>query len=194
MSAAQPHHNPLSHVSLGVASLPRAQAFYTPVLAPLGLRLVYTSPPAGAGPPTLGYGPDEEHEVVNVFEYPPPATSPRGGAAAATTAGTVGDAPSRKGAAFAHPPGRGSHLAFAAPSRAAVRAFHAAAVANGGECNGPPGLRRDYGSTYYAAFVVDPEGWRIEAVCKKEGKDDGGDEGGAGRVGELEAEGGSELA
>ena len=56
--------------------------------------------------------------------------------------------------------------AFAAASAAAVDAFHAAAIANGGADNGAPGLRPDYGDFYYAAFVVDPEGHRIEAVTK----------------------------
>lgn len=62
------------------------------------------------------------------------------------------------------PPGAGFHLAFAAPSREAVVRFHAAALRNGGKDNGAPGLRPDYGADYYAAFVVDPDGYRIEAV------------------------------
>lgn len=62
--------------------------------------------------------------------------------------------------------GPGFHLAFAAPSRAAVDAFHAAALANGASDNGPPGLRAAYGSDYYAAFVIDLDGHRIEAVFK----------------------------
>jgi len=61
-------------------------------------------------------------------------------------------------------PGPGSHLAFAAPSREAVDAFHTLALQNGGEDNGPPGLRPHYGPNYYAAFVIDPDGHRIEAV------------------------------
>lgn len=64
----------------------------------------------------------------------------------------------------AAPPGEGFHLAFDAPGHAAVDAFHAAAMANGGTDNGPPGLRPHYSPTYYAAFVIDPEGWRLEAV------------------------------
>jgi catechol 2,3-dioxygenase-like lactoylglutathione lyase family enzyme len=63
-------------------------------------------------------------------------------------------------------PGPGFHLAFAAPSRAAVDAFHAAALRAGGRDNGPPGLRPDYGPDYYAAFLVDPDGHRIEATFK----------------------------
>jgi len=56
----------------------------------------------------------------------------------------------------------GLHLCFTAPSRDSVDAFHAAAVCMGGKDNGPPGLRGDYGPGYYAAFVVDPDGYRIE--------------------------------
>ncbi|WP_055048446.1 VOC family protein [Devosia sp. A16] len=57
------------------------------------------------------------------------------------------------------------HLAFRASTRAAVDAFHAAAIAAGGKDNGPPGLRPHYHATYYAAFVYDPDGHNIEAVC-----------------------------
>jgi len=61
-------------------------------------------------------------------------------------------------------PGEGFHLAFTASDRAAVDAFHAAALRHGGADNGPPGLRPHYGPGYYAAFVIDPDGYRIEAV------------------------------
>jgi catechol 2,3-dioxygenase-like lactoylglutathione lyase family enzyme len=57
------------------------------------------------------------------------------------------------------------HIAFAAADHAAVRAFHAAALAAGGRDNGPPGLRLHYHPHYYAAFVLDPDGHNIEAVC-----------------------------
>ena len=56
------------------------------------------------------------------------------------------------------------HLAFAAPSREAVDAFHRAALQNGAIDNGGPGLRAHYGAHYYAAFIIDPDGHRIEAV------------------------------
>lgn len=69
--------------------------------------------------------------------------------------------------ADATPPGAGSHLAFAAPSRAAVDAFHAAGMRCGGIDNGAAGLRTDYGDHYYAAFLIDPDGHRIEAVINR---------------------------
>jgi catechol 2,3-dioxygenase-like lactoylglutathione lyase family enzyme len=61
-------------------------------------------------------------------------------------------------------PGPGFHLAFEAPSRTAVDAFHAAALSAGGTDRGAPGLRPHYGETYYAAFLLDPDGHRLEAV------------------------------
>ena len=59
------------------------------------------------------------------------------------------------------------HVAFAAPDRATVDAFHAAALAAGGTDNGPPGVREIYHPTYYGAFVLDPDGNNIEAVCHR---------------------------
>ncbi|MBB6365662.1 catechol 2,3-dioxygenase-like lactoylglutathione lyase family enzyme [Xanthomonas sacchari] len=61
-------------------------------------------------------------------------------------------------------PGPGFHLAFAAATQLQVDAFHRAALQAGGHDNGAPGLRHDYGDAYYAAFVVDPDGHRVEAV------------------------------
>jgi catechol 2,3-dioxygenase-like lactoylglutathione lyase family enzyme len=61
-------------------------------------------------------------------------------------------------------PGPGFHLAFSAPSRDAVAEFHRAALGNGGRDNGAPGLRLNYGENYFAAFVIDPDGYQIEAV------------------------------
>ncbi len=62
------------------------------------------------------------------------------------------------------PPSAGFHLALTAPNRAAVDAFHAAAIWLGGRDDGAPGPRPDYSPTYYAAFVFDPDGYKLEAV------------------------------
>jgi catechol 2,3-dioxygenase-like lactoylglutathione lyase family enzyme len=62
-------------------------------------------------------------------------------------------------------PGPGRHIAFSARSRAEVDAFHAAALAAGGRDNGAPGLRPHYHENYYGAFVFDPDGNNVEAVC-----------------------------
>lgn len=61
--------------------------------------------------------------------------------------------------------GEGTHIAFRAATRAEVDGFHAAALAAGGRDHGAPGLRPQYHANYYAAFVRDPDGLNIEAVC-----------------------------
>jgi catechol 2,3-dioxygenase-like lactoylglutathione lyase family enzyme len=78
-----------------------------------------------------------------------------------------GDLLALKKRSAAAPPGPGFHLAFNAPSRAAVDAFHSAALGAGGVDNGSPGLRPHYGPSYYAAFVIDPDGYPLEAVCQQ---------------------------
>jgi catechol 2,3-dioxygenase-like lactoylglutathione lyase family enzyme len=62
-------------------------------------------------------------------------------------------------------PASGLHFCFDAPNRKSVDAFHQAALQSGGRDNGKPGLRPDYGENYYAAFVIDPDGYRLEAYC-----------------------------
>lgn len=59
----------------------------------------------------------------------------------------------------------GLHVCFDAPTRASVAQFHRGGIENGGRDNGAPGLRPDYGPDYYAAFLVDPDGYRVEAYC-----------------------------
>lgn len=58
------------------------------------------------------------------------------------------------------------HIAFAAATREAVDAFYEAALKSGGKDNGPPGLRPHYDKDYYGAFVRDPDGFNVEAVCR----------------------------
>jgi catechol 2,3-dioxygenase-like lactoylglutathione lyase family enzyme len=65
------------------------------------------------------------------------------------------------------PVGGSVHVAFVVDNRAAVDAFYAAAMAAGGTDHGRPGLRPDYHADYYGAFVLDPDGNNIEAVCHK---------------------------
>jgi catechol 2,3-dioxygenase-like lactoylglutathione lyase family enzyme len=63
--------------------------------------------------------------------------------------------------------GASAHVAFASPDRATVDAFYRAAIAAGGKDNGPPGSRPQYHPGYYGAFVLDPDGHNIEAVCHR---------------------------
>lgn len=117
----------IDHVSVQVADVPAAAAFYDEVLAPLGGRriLEYEN--------VIGYGVDQP-----TFWLGP-----------VTTGGEA----------------REVHLAFKAPSRAAVRAFFDKAVAAGAEVLHEPRVWPEYHETYYGAFVRDRDGNNVEAVC-----------------------------
>lgn len=130
----------IDHLNIGVSDAERSRHFYEAALAPLGLRLLHSITPEQA----------EE------------------GGEQQKTRGTM------HGFGRQHKPlfwivgnakvGEATHFAFIAPTRDAVDAFHQAALAAGGTDNGPPGIRR-YHENYYGAFVLDPDGINIEAVC-----------------------------
>lgn len=84
-------------------------------------------------------------------------------------AGSAGLGPAGAPALWLYPaagPARaGVHVAFRATDRAAVDRFHRDGIAAGGRDNGAPGLRLDYAPTYYGAFLLDPDGNNVEAVC-----------------------------
>lgn len=125
----------LHHISFGVADMERAARFYDAVLAPLGFQRVWSDIRPGEEGQAVGYGKSGGGDKLALKQH------------------------DRHRA-----PGPGYHLAFTAPSPAAIEAFHAAALANGGRDNGAPGMRPEYGAHYYAAFVIDPDGNRLEAV------------------------------
>jgi catechol 2,3-dioxygenase-like lactoylglutathione lyase family enzyme len=75
------------------------------------------------------------------------------------------DAPALWLYAAGNPKAQGAHVAFRAPDRAAVDRFHRDGLGAGGRDHGAPGLRADYSPTYYAAFLIDPDGNNVEAVC-----------------------------
>lgn len=129
------------HFSLPVSDLRKSKPFYEAVLGALG----YLSLQAQVfdGYSAFGFGDDPDGE--------PPFWI--GGPAEASPEKAVTP--------------EGQHIAFAARSRAMVDAFHAAGLAAGGLDNGPPGLRPQYHADYYAAFLLDPDGHRIEAVCHR---------------------------
>jgi len=129
----------LHHISFGVTDIRRSAAFYDAVLAPLGYIRVWEELADNNPNAAVGYGYAGGGDKL--------ALKLRAGEKVA--------------------PGPGFHLAFAAPDRSAVDAFHKAALSHGGVDNGPPALRPHYGPNYYAAFVVDPDGYRIEAVINK---------------------------
>jgi len=127
----------LDHLSLGVGDLARSKAFYDAVLAPLGLV------PHETLPGEIAYAPPDEGDEQGFAFY-------------------IGfeDPNARR----AVEPSAGFHLAFRAPARAAVRAFHRAGLAAGGRDLGAPGLRPQYHPNYYGAFLADPDGHHVEAV------------------------------
>src|SRR5215471_11350339 len=63
-------------------------------------------------------------------------------------------------------PNSGLHFCFLGPDEEAVQAFHRAALGAGGRDNGASGIRREYSPGYYAAFAIDPDGYRVEAFCR----------------------------
>jgi catechol 2,3-dioxygenase-like lactoylglutathione lyase family enzyme len=125
----------LSHVYIGVADLPRAYAFYAPLMETLGCALQFYE----AEGRRTGWKPANAARPLFVIGLPfddrPPA------------------------------PGNGQMIALLAPSRAAVDACYAAAIANGGTCEGAPGLRPHYHSNYYGAYFRDPEGNKLCVCC-----------------------------
>jgi catechol 2,3-dioxygenase-like lactoylglutathione lyase family enzyme len=126
----------LSHVTLGSNDMSRAREFYDAVLGTLGyLRL------ADFGEEGMGYGPKGKPEDHIAFWVLRPFNRERANA------------------------GNGWHVAFLAPSRQAVRDFHAKALELGGRDEGAPGLRPDYHENYYGAYVRDLDGNKLQAVC-----------------------------
>jgi catechol 2,3-dioxygenase-like lactoylglutathione lyase family enzyme len=136
----------IDHLSIGVRDLDRAMRFYDAVLAPLGYVRVLTHPG------------DVDHPFRSAC-YGPPGTDPIADPHLAPFWLEERPDPTDGGS--------GSHVCFGAPSRTAVEQFHAAGLANGATDYGAPGLREHYGPGYYAAFLIDPWGWRIEAVTFK---------------------------
>ncbi|QFU18129.1 VOC family protein [Microvirga thermotolerans] len=122
-----------SHTTIGANDLDRARSFYDAVLAPLGLRVRYSSPQI------LGYGAGGRPLFLIVRPFD-------------------GGAPS---------PGNGNMIAFMAARRAQVDACHAAALANGGLDEGPPGLRPHYHPDYYGAYFRDLDGNKLCVCCHR---------------------------
>lgn len=133
----------LDHVSLRVADYDRSKKFYQAALAPLGYTLAMEIE-SGAGF-RKGFIPD-----FWVKQGDP------------MTSGNLADPAKLAGCG-----GIAIHVAFVGEDRSAVDAFHRAAVAAGGRDNGAPRLRPEYHPNYYGAFVLDPDGFNIEAVCHK---------------------------
>ena len=128
----------IDHAGFAVSDINRSRAFYDAALAPLGITLIMDIPPE---------------------------QNAQGGGGRALGFGMP-----------EHPffwiadnqrVGEGTHVAFQVDRRELVDAFYEAAIAAGGLDNGPPGIRAHYHPNYYAAFVFDPDGFNIEAVCHR---------------------------
>jgi catechol 2,3-dioxygenase-like lactoylglutathione lyase family enzyme len=130
----QKRHAMIDHVSIAVRDLDRASAFYEAVLARIGYSKLEVRPT------TVGFG--KRYSELWLNHRP-----------------DMFVLPSDSGAQ-----NNGVHVCLRAPTAAAVDGFHAAALAAGGASDGAPGLRPHHGEGYYAAFIRDPDGNRIEAV------------------------------
>ena len=124
-----------SYISLGSRDIARSIRFYDAALAPLGHHRIADYDPDGT---SAAWGLDDPGPHLSL-------TEPFDGNPA-----TVGN---------------GTMVSLLAETRAAVDAFHAAALANGGSDEGAPGLRPHYGPLFYAAYVRDPDGNKLNAVC-----------------------------
>jgi len=125
----------IDHTGLFVSDYEKSKQFYEAALAPLGYAVLQEFPPAAHGP--------DSPAIAGFGEPPKPDFW------------VIGGEPNK-------PP---IHVAFRAVSRTAVEAFYKAAIAAGGRDNGGPGIRAHYHPNYYGAFVLDPDGHNIEAVC-----------------------------
>lgn len=127
-----------SHITVGAADIERAGRFYDPVLATLGLARVKTLKIAIAYGPQGFAGIEPPFWVLRPYDRKP------------------------------QHPGNGNMVAFNATTRAEVHAFHAAALAAGGSDEGTPGLRPHFHPSFYGAYVRDPDGNKLCAVCHDE--------------------------
>ena len=132
----------LDHISIRVSDYDRSKKFYEAALAPLGFTLAMESD-SGAG---------FRKEFIPGFWIKQGEPNGAGADLHAPSLGCGGPA---------------LHIAFASADRRTVDAFYHAALTAGGTDNGAPGLRPNYHPNYYGAFVLDPDGYNIEAVCHK---------------------------
>ncbi len=128
----------LHHISIGVSDLARSAAFYDAVLGALGMRRVFEDIRPGERHQAIGYGFEDDKDIIAIKE---------------------------RGESATHP-GKGFHLALGAPSFESVCAFAEAAAARGGVVVHAARLWPEFGGNYFATYVTDPDGWQLEAVFK----------------------------
>jgi len=131
----------IDHTGIIVSDFEQSKSFYAAALAAIGLSLIAEYPASITGNTDVaGFGSPPKAEVSMSPEF-------------WISQGTPGSPP--------------VHVAFRVESRALVEAFYNAALAAGGRDNGSPSLRPHYHPNYYAAFILDPDGHNIEAVCRE---------------------------
>lgn len=124
-----------SHVMLGVSDFDRAMAFYRPVMDALGIQFRFVEDDR----PWAGWQSSPDPRPLFLIGRPHDRQAPQ--------------------------PGNGQMVAFLARSREQVDAVHAVALAHGGRCEGPPGLRPEYHAHYYGAYFRDPDGNKLAVAC-----------------------------
>ena len=133
----------IHHISISVSNLERSTGFYDSILGAIGYVRVWKHEISeGFREAAAGYGIPGKDDVFAIRE---------------------------RSNGF-EAPDNGFHVAFSAPSRAAVETFHHRAIEAGGEDNGSVGLHPEYGPGYFASFIIDPDGYRIEAVITDAGE------------------------
>lgn len=136
----------IDHLGITVRDINKSRIFYSKLLAALGYVLITD------GPTSVGFGVPGGHDGHDVYGK---STDPGGDFWISTGAPT---GPNRVSPV---------HFAFSAVSQTAVSDFYTAGILAGGIDNGAPGIRPQYHPNYYAAFLLDPDGYNIEAVCHR---------------------------
>lgn len=129
----------IHHISIGVSDIIASGAFYDAILKPLGYIRAFEDLRPGEKHQAIGYGNDIDEDKFTIKERFSTDLSP----------------------------GPGFHLAFSAPSREAVDEWHEQGIAMGAASKGAPKIWSQFGPTYYAAYLMDRDGWQIEAVYKE---------------------------
>ena len=128
----------IHHISIGVSDILASGAFYDAILKPLGYIRAFEDLRPGEKHQAIGYGSEIDEDKFTIKERFSTELSP----------------------------GPGFHLAFSAPNREAVDEWHRQGIALGAKNQGEPQIWLDFGPNYYAAYLLDPDGWQIEAVFK----------------------------
>jgi catechol 2,3-dioxygenase-like lactoylglutathione lyase family enzyme len=128
----------LHHISVGVSNITESGSFYDSTLKPLGYFRVWEDLRPGEKHQAIGYGLEAGKDKFAIKE--------------------------RFSDHFS--PGQGFHLAFAAPSKESVDEWHRLGLLHGGTDRGAPRIWDEFGPKYYAAYLIDPDGWQLEAVFK----------------------------